>query len=79
MPILIALLALSLASTPTLEPDDESDAADPPTAWSFPEVDLSTGGSLPNFALPTTESEQPVFLHDLLAGKKTVLHIFASW
>ena len=47
--------------------------------WAFPTIDLSVGERLPNFALPTTAGREPVHLYDLLAERKTVLHIFASW
>ena len=49
------------------------------STWQFPEIDLSIGALLPNFALPTLEDEEPVRFYDLLAGKPTLLHIYASW
>jgi hypothetical protein len=53
--------------------------AGPAEPWSFPEVTLEVGARLPNLMLPKIEGGAPVALYDLLAGKPTVLHIYASW
>ena len=55
------------------------DAMADESSWTFPEIDLSIGAQLPNFSLPTLESETPVSLYDLLDGKPTLLHLYASW
>jgi len=54
-------------------------ASDEVPLWRFPEVGLDIGQRLPDFALPTLESRVPVSVYQLLGGKKSVVHIFASW
>ncbi len=71
--LITALLSLNPAAAAPL------DQATATSDWAFPSVNLDVGQQLPNFALPTTASDGPIHLYDLLDGKKTVLHIFASW
>ena len=56
-----------------------SPADEEPETWSFPDVKLEIGERLPNFRLPSVEGGEPVALYDLLAGKPTLLHVYASW
>ena len=59
-----------------LSRESESDVD---SAWSFPKVSLEIGSRLPNLMLPRAEGGAPVALYDLLGGKPTLLHIYASW
>ncbi len=72
------LLALSLALFSPL-PGEGAASAPAPSDWTFPETSLEIGSRLPNFMLPRVEGGAPVALYDLLAGKPTLLHIYASW
>ena len=73
------VLAVTIALFSSTAVGGSGGDADGGDNWSFPDVSLEIGSQLPNLMLPRVEGGAPVALYDLLDGKPTLLHIYASW